>query len=248
MFKLQHNVVSLLYTIKGHIEAHLGRYEEKRFGPGEDPLTHAHQVMRKIHRQADRALAITKRISLAMKAEDDSAGVIGKASVKEVWREMLLILGKRYSFEAVEIIEYIPDDFPLIQCRRNDLLEIFYTLVRNAVQAMSAAKSGTNRKLIIRANLQYAPGDHILAVITVSDTGPGMEREILTNIFEPFFTTKDPKEGSGLGLCLARSLVRRNEGTIAVSSFKNSGTTFILNFRVAPAPEGTSAGVRVLAA
>ncbi|OGX06984.1 MAG: hypothetical protein A3G87_03995 [Omnitrophica bacterium RIFCSPLOWO2_12_FULL_50_11] len=228
MLHLQHNVVSILCTIKGMIECHGMKTKENLFRTREEALKHARSVMKRIYHQADRALLITKHISVAMKAEPDSDDCGSEVSVKDVWREVVDTFKRRYSFESLEVLDHVSAEYPPIRCSHNDLMEIFYILVENAVQAMNQ-----KGKLIIRANLQFSKEDYPLAVITVSDTGPGIPEDILSRLFEPFFTTKSLEEGSGLGLCLVKNLAKRNGGSVTASSFKGCGTTFTLSFSVA---------------
>lgn len=228
MQDLQHNVVNILYTIKGMIEAHLSKAEENCFQSQDDALEHARSIMKRIYDQTNRALTITKRIRLAMRAQTRADQPMADVSVRETWEEAIEILQKQYSFDSLEVITHIPQEFPLIKCHRKDLLEIFYTLLQNAVQSMHR-----NGKIIIRTNLQFQADDKPQAVITLSDTGAGIPEEILSHLFEPFFTTKPLEEGNGLGLCLVKSLVKKNQGSITVSSFKGCGATFTLGFAVA---------------
>lgn len=75
-----------------------------------------------------------------------------------------------------------------------------------------------------KAHPRMKPGPHV--VISISDTGTGMSREVLERIFDPFFTTKGSGKGAGLGLSVAYGIVKDHKGTILVRSRTGKGSTF----------------------
>ncbi|HOA04588.1 MAG TPA: PAS domain S-box protein [Candidatus Fermentibacter daniensis] len=84
-----------------------------------------------------------------------------------------------------------------------------------------------------RVHPECTPGAY--STVIISDSGRGMEPDVIPHIFEPFFTTKGTGEGSGLGLATVHGIVRQNNGFITVYSEPGRGTTFRIHF---PSHEG----------
>lgn len=103
-----------------------------------------------------------------------------------------------------------------------DLLDqVLINLLKNAVEAVGGQDGGAIR---LSARLDEAGR----AIVQVADNGPGIPPEIADKIFVPFFTTK--REGSGVGLSLARQIMLAHGGSIAVETAPGAGTTFTLRF------------------
>jgi signal transduction histidine kinase len=121
-------------------------------------------------------------------------------------------------------------DLPAILGNANQLQQILMNLLLNAQQAME----GTGGKIRITTG---RTGDG-RAEVRVSDTGPGIPKEIQARLFEPFFTTKPAGKGTGLGLSVTYGIVKDHEGEILVESDPGQGATFILLFP--PGQEGVN--------
>jgi two-component system, NtrC family, sensor kinase len=113
---------------------------------------------------------------------------------------------------------------PIILARPEEIVQIFVNLIINALQAMDGR--GT---LTLEADCTDR-----MATINIGDTGPGIPQEYMRKIFEPFYTTKPPGKGTGLGLHSVRSLVKQYGGQILIQSVTGEGTTFHLEFPLAP--------------
>jgi CheY-like chemotaxis protein len=133
-----------------------------------------------------------------------------------------------------EDVELVTAADPKLWRVRIDPGQFEQVLVNLAINARDAMPEG-GRLLIETGNIeldpdfarQHAtvqPGPHVLLAVT--DTGSGMDPEVLAHIFEPFFTTKDVGKGTGLGLATCYGIVKQNRGSIWVHSERGRGTTF----------------------
>ena len=100
----------------------------------------------------------------------------------------------------------------------NQLLQVFYHLISNGVDAMELAGGGV---LLIRTLRERG-----LVVIEFSDTGPGMKEP--EKVFDPFYTTKEVGKGTGLGLSICYGVMQEHGGTILGFNRPEGGATFRL--------------------
>ena len=105
--------------------------------------------------------------------------------------------------------------------------QVFVNLLVNAAQALESVE-GERKEIRVTARREAD-----MAVIEVSDTGPGIPSEVLSRLFQPFFTTKG-STGTGLGLSISRNIVRRLGGDLAVRSVPGDGTVFTVSLPARP--------------
>jgi PAS domain S-box-containing protein len=201
-------------------------------GEPEDP-----EALTEIEKAALRARGLTHQLLTFAKG---GAPVRQAASLPEIIRETVTFAlrgsGIRAEFQ-------LPADLWPAEVDSAQLHQVFHNISLNAAQAM-----GGGGTFIVRAEngsaaadpaIPLEPGPYVHCQLT--DTGPGIPREMLPRIFDPYFTTK--KDGNGLGLATAYSIVRRHDGFLTAESTPGVGTTFHIWLPASPAarlPDSTA--------
>jgi len=135
--------------------------------------------------------------------------------------------------EDIELHTSLTKDATVVMADRSQMDQIFFNLVSNARDAMP--KGGTLTIETDTADMDSGfiethgfgePGRYVL--ISISDTGMGMDETMREKIFDPFFTTKEPGKGTGLGLATVYGIVKQHGGYITVYSELSQGTTFCI--------------------
>ncbi|TMA82008.1 MAG: PAS domain S-box protein [Deltaproteobacteria bacterium] len=138
--------------------------------------------------------------------------------VNDLLRKTLMLMNKYLQSSEVRVeTEFAATGF--CSANQNALRQIFLNLITNAVQAMPHGGELRIRTSLVsptRLRLEF------------TDTGVGIPEPQLKDIFNPFYTTKSPGQGTGLGLSVVHSVVRRYRGEIRVASTPNVGTTFTI--------------------
>lgn len=129
-----------------------------------------------------------------------------ESTLNIVWNEL------KYRAEVITVY----GDIPQVLCYPQQLNQIFMNLLVNAAQAI--VEKGTIKITT------FSEDNH--AVVEISDTGKGIAPEHISRIFEPFFTTKHVGKGTGLGLTVVYSIIKKHGGEIKVESDPGKGTMF----------------------
>ena len=135
---------------------------------------------------------------------------------------------------TIEIRKHLPDSDTVILADPIEINQLLMNICNNASQAMEEGGG------ILEINVETSAltkdegydysnltdGDYL--IITISDTGFGIEPEIIDKIFDPYFTTKEVGKGSGMGLAVAHGIVKNHGGNITVDSQPGKGTKFTI--------------------
>lgn len=112
---------------------------------------------------------------------------------------------------------------PAVLCHLRALNQVFFHLLRNALQAVEGRGTIT---------LTTRPTDDNCVEVEVADDGPGISAEQLPRIFDPFFTTRDVGQGAGLGLHLAYNIMQQHGGAIHAANRPEGGCRFLVHMPV----------------
>jgi nitrogen-specific signal transduction histidine kinase len=164
-------------------------------------------------------LVFSRRQAVVMKPED----------LAELFHDMHRFLGSIVG-EDIQLITDQQEKTVMVMVDRGQIEQVLMNLAANSRDAMPCG--GVLRMRLSRVTNDgalphlegYPLGDY--ALITVSDTGTGIDRENLCRIYEPYFTTKELHAGAGLGLSVVYGIISQHDGVICVQSSPGEGTTF----------------------
>ncbi|GAG39550.1 unnamed protein product, partial [marine sediment metagenome] len=135
--------------------------------------------------------------------------------------------------EDIEFITELSDDRLDVMVDFSQMEQVLMNLIANARDAMPKGGTLSVKTRSIEINDSFTetrgfgrPGPY--AVISITDTGLGMDKQTMMKIFEPFFTTKEVNKGTGLGLSIIYGIIKEHFGYIDVVSDPGVGTTFCI--------------------
>jgi PAS domain S-box-containing protein len=162
-----------------------------------------------------RASQVISRIrSLAKKQVPEKAPV----DLSDIAREVLALLSHEAQRKQVELRSELKSPLPSVAADRVQLQQVLLNLVMNGIEAMSEIEDG-RRELKIETE-----GSAESVLVTVSDSGPGLDAAQAEQIFKPFHTTKS--DGMGMGLAISRSIIESSGGKLWAESNQRGGATF----------------------
>jgi len=147
-----------------------------------------------------------------------SKPIMVQVSLKDLLVESLNFMKVEIQSRSVDVKCTWPDKLPSVSGDPDQLKQVFYNLLKNAMQAMPDGGA-------INIDCSYNE-DHV--ELAIADTGEGISAETLSDIFEPYHTSKET--GSGLGLVVIERVVREHGADLSVNSEPGQGTVFVIRF------------------
>lgn len=222
---IAHDFNNILSAIFGFTEISMLKVDKKSM---------EYQNLSQVLTAADRAKDLVASIlTFSRQSSTEKKAILIAPVIKEVLKLLRATLPA-----GIEIQQQISMDTGSVTANPVQIHQIVMNLCTNAFHAMGSDRGILDVRLEeLKIDARQAgiipglqAGEYLL--FTVSDTGKGMDSELIERIFDPFFTTKDPGKGTGMGLSVVHGIVTECGGSVTVESTINKGTTFSLYFPV----------------
>lgn len=213
-----HDFNNMLSVIIGHADMALSRLS---------PVDPIHHNIKEILDASLRSADLTKQLLAFARKQTIAPKIVDlNDNVAEILKMLQRLIGSRID------IAWLPGEglWPVkIDPTQLDQILVNLTVnARDAIHGKGAITIATGNVVlgenVRQTSANLSPGAFVL--LTVADTGEGMNQETLRHIFEPFFTTKEQGKGTGLGLSTVYGAVKQNNGLIEVESTPGRGSTF----------------------
>ena len=213
-----HDFNNLLTVILGYGEILLAQTK---------PTHESYELLEQIQKAGERAASLTRQLLAFGRKQTLQVKVL---NINDIVQDMTKLLRRMIGEDITMIVNASPT-LGQVQADPSQVERILMNLASNARDAMptggSLTFSTSNVELLeakSRPDSEMAAGSYVL--LTVTDTGMGMDEVTRLHAFEPFFTTKDVGKGTGLGLATVYGIIKQSNGHIELESQVGHGTTF----------------------
>ncbi len=206
---------------------------------GKDQRDPTYADIQKIHHAARNGADLVRRIlTFSRKTEIKPRPLNLNHEIEQVIRVLTRTIPKMIKIDLV-----LSDELGHVNADPTQVEQVLMNLAVNAKDAMPdggrltiATENVVLDEEYCRLHLGVQPGDYVM--LSVSDTGQGMDEKILQHIFEPFYTTKETGRGTGLGLAMVYGIVEQHGGHVTCFSEPGTGTTFTIYLPAIPIEAG----------
>jgi PAS domain S-box-containing protein len=223
-----HDFNNLLTAISTNADLALGALENQ---------SDVREELAQIKRAAERATTLTRQLLAFSRKQMLQPRVLDiNAAVREAGNLLARLIG-----EDIQLVTHLDTDTWPVVADGGQLSQVVMNLAVNARDAMpnGGVLTITTGNIDVTEPLAarqrgLRTGEYV--VLTMRDTGSGMDRRTQERVFEPFFTTKEQGKGTGLGLATVYGIVKQSNGYIQLASIQGRGTTFWIFLPRATAP------------
>lgn len=159
----------------------------------------------------------------------NTPGDLAPVAISDVVSDSLTLLTHKLKTVGITLENNIPKNLPRIDGIADQLEQVFLNLIGNAIDAIEAS-APMEKRIALNA---FHEGAQV--VVTVTDTGGGMDEAVLEKLFEPFYTTKEVGKGTGLGGSISYGIVNSFGGSIRAEN-SHQGLCVTISFPAAEAP------------
>lgn len=223
-----HDFNNLLQAIHGY--ADLLIYEDGKDTPGYEEITEIKHIAQRGAELTQQLLTFSRKVKSKLKPVDINMEI-----------DQVKKLLERTIPKMIDIELHLAEDIPVINADPAQIEQVIMNLGVNARDAMPDGGKLMIKTAFVSLSSVFcstcpglSPGNYIL--ITVTDTGIGMDVDIQEHIFEPFFTTKKVGKGTGLGLSIIYGIIKNHGGCIFCETAPSKGTSFKIYLPVPDQP------------
>ncbi|HEV7445949.1 MAG TPA: ATP-binding protein, partial [Steroidobacteraceae bacterium] len=187
-----------------------------RWLAGDPPrIDKARQALTRIARDANRASNVIARIRALIGGTDVQRSPLDLNSIVQ---EVIALVRSELRRNNITVRAHLDENLRQVRCDRVQMQQVLLNLIVNAIEAMVTVV--TQPKLLAIATVADVAG----VMVSVKDSGVGLDQLVLERVFEPFYTTKP--RGMGIGLAISRAIIEAHGGRIWAVPNEASGTTF----------------------
>jgi two-component system cell cycle sensor histidine kinase/response regulator CckA len=220
---IAHDINNILVPIIGYSEIILDEF---------NPSDKIYADLKSILESAQKASQLTKQILAFSRKQVLN---ISSLNLNDIITNFLQLI-KKIIGETITIEKVLDPDLYMMEGDKNQIEQVLMNLIVNAKDAMpnggkitiETCNAFLDDSYVKKLTEPIEPGLYLR--LSISDTGCGMDKEILDKIFEPFFTTKEHGKGTGLGMPMVLGIVKQHHGHINIYSEVGKGTTIKIYF------------------
>ncbi len=217
---IAHDFNNILSSILGYVSM-----LKERLSSNPELEAETKRALAIIESSAERGAELTRQLlGFAMKGKFTPRVVDLNELVKENIEMVKRTIGKN-----ITVTGQFDEDLPCIKADPSQITQVLMNLCINARDAMPdggelTIQTKKNPSIPFEFKNSFKNCKHGVVLLSVRDTGVGMEEEVLSRAFEPFFTTKEPGKGTGLGLSTVYGIIKNHGGEIQIESRPGKGT------------------------